>query len=191
MADQWSGYVAAAQTGFNVVSAYNGAVGQRNVLGYEAQVDAYNAAVLGYQADIAQQVGTMKEQNARLATASQFSAERAHMAASGVDLGQGSANDVLASTEYMGEREALSIRDDTNRQVWALQTQQAGLLRDQQFKLAQQATINPATRAFGTLLGGASSFNFGGGGGGGGGSGGGGGGAPNSAGNDYASTGVA
>ncbi len=190
MADQWSGYLSAAQTGFNVVGAYNQARGQRNVLGYEAQVDAYNAAVLGYQADIAQQVGTMKEQNARLATANQFGAQRARMAASGVDLGQGSPTDVLASTEYMGEREALTIRDDTNRQVWALQTQQQGLLRDQQFKLAQQSAINPAVQAFGTLLGGASSFNFGGGGGGGG-SGGGGGGAPNSAGNDYASTGFA
>ncbi len=161
MAD-WNGYIKTAQTSFNVVGAYNNAIGQQNVLGYEAQVDAYNASVLGYQADIAQQVGTMKEQNARLATASQFSAERAHMAASGVDMGQGSPNDVLASTEYMGEREALTIRDDTNRQVWALQNQQAGLLRDQQFKLAQQHAITPAVQAFGTLLGGASSFNFGG-----------------------------
>ncbi len=158
MAD-YQGYLQTAQAGFNLVSTYNSAIGKKNLLGYEAQVDAYNAAIAGYQAEMAQRVGATNEQNARLATAAQIGAQRAHLAASGVDLGEGSATDVLASTEYLGERQVLTIRDDTNRQVWALRNQQAADLRDQQFKLAQSSAINPAVEAFGSLLGSASTVS--------------------------------
>jgi hypothetical protein len=80
------------------------------------------------------------------------------MAASGIDLGQGSATDVLASTEYIGERQAMMIRDETNRQVWQYRVQQAQYQADQQNKLAQANAINPDLTAFGSMLGSAASF---------------------------------
>jgi hypothetical protein len=144
--------------GYSAISARNQAQGQKNVLGYEAQAAANQAAIAGYQAEIAQQVGATNEQSSRLQTAAQFGSERAHMAASGIDLGQGSATDVLASTEYMGERNAMMIRDDTNRQVWQLHNQQTAYQAAQQAKLAQMNAINPDMAAFGSLLGSATSF---------------------------------
>jgi hypothetical protein len=144
--------------GFSAMSARRDAQTKKNELGYQAQVDSNNAAIAGYQAQIAQQVGAAKEQDSRLQTAAQFGAERAHMAAGGIDLGQGSATDVLASTEYMGERNAAMIRDDTNRQVWQYHNQQAAYTADQQARLAEQSAINPDMAAFGSLLGSASSF---------------------------------
>lgn len=146
--------------GFSAMSARRDAQTRKNILGFEAQQAGYNAAIAGYQAQIAQQVGAAKEQDSRLQTAAQFSSERAHMAASGIDLGQGSATDVLASTEFMGERNAAMIRDDTNRQVWQYHNQQAMYQADQQAKLAQQSAINPDMEAFGSLLGSASSFGM-------------------------------
>ncbi len=151
----------AFNAGFGAVSARTQAQGQKNLLGYEAQVAGNQAAIAGYQAEVAQQVGAAREQDSRLQTAQSFGAERAHMAASGVDLGQGSATDVLASTEYMGERNAMMIRDDTNRQVWQDRNQQSMYQADQKAKLAQMDAINPDMAAFGSLLGSASSFAMG------------------------------
>ena len=147
--------------GFGAMTARNQAQGQKNMLGYEAQVAGNQAAIAGYQAEIAQQTGATREQDSRLQTAQQFGSARAHMAASGVDLGQGSATDVLASTEYMGERNALMIRDDTNRQVWNDRNRQAMFQADQKAKLAQADAVNPDMAAFGSLLGSASSFAMG------------------------------
>jgi len=144
--------------GLSAMSARNQAQGQKNMLGFEAQVAGNQAAIAGYQAEIAQQVGASREQDSRLQTAQQFGSQRARMAASGVDLGQGSATDVLASTEYMGERNAMMIRDDTNRQVWNERNQQAMYQTQQRAKLAQADAINPDMAAFGSLLGSAASF---------------------------------
>lgn len=144
--------------GFGAMSARTQAQGQKNLLGYEAQVAGNQAAIAGYQAEVAQQVGANREQDSRLQTAQQFGTERAHLVANGVDLGQGSATDMLASTEYMGERNAMMIRDDSNRQVWNDHNQQAMYLADQKARLAQADAINPDMAAFGSLLGSASSF---------------------------------
>jgi len=140
------------KAGFSAYTARKNAQGQKNILGFEAQQAGYQAAMAGYQAQIAQQVGAVKEQDSQLQTAAQFGAQRAHMAAGGIDLGQGSATDVLASTEYMGERNVAMIQDDTNRQVWQYHTQQAMYQADQQAKLAQQGAINPDMEAFGAIL---------------------------------------
>ena len=147
--------------GASAVSSYNQAQTRRNELGFEAQQAGYQAAMAGYQAQIAQQLGANREQDSRLQTAQSFGAERARMAAGGVDLGQGSATDVLASTEYMGERNAMMIRDDTNRQVWQDQSQQAMYQAEQRARLAQMNAINPDMAAFGSLLGSAGSFAMG------------------------------
>jgi hypothetical protein len=162
MAGSWQQDTAWGLSGFNAgfsaLSARRDAQSQKNLLGFDAQVAGNQAAIAGYQAQIAQQVGAASEQNSRLQTAAQFSTDRAHMAASGIDLGQGSATDVLASTEYMGERQALMIRDDTNRQVWQDRNQQAMYQADQQAKLAQMNAINPDMAAVTSLLGSAGSF---------------------------------
>lgn len=147
-----------ADAGFSAMSARTSAQNNKNMLGFEAQQYANSAAIAGYQAQLDQQAGALREQNSRLQTADQFGAQRARMAASGIDLGQGSAPDVLASTEYMGERQAMMIRDDTNRQVWQDRVQQYQAQAQQQAALAKMNAINPDMMAFGSMLGSAASF---------------------------------
>lgn len=147
-----------ADAGFSTMSASRDAQSQKNMLGFEAQQYANQAAIAGYQAQLDQQAGALRVQNAQLQSAGQFGAERARMAAGGIDLGQGSAADVLASTEYMGERQAMMIRDDTNRQAWQAQVQQAQAQAQQQAALARANAINPGSTAFGSLLGSAAAF---------------------------------
>lgn len=148
----------AAGVGYSTVSAYNQAKTQQGVLDYEAAVAGNNAKVAGYQADVAQQVGANEEQNARLKTADLFGAQRADMAANGIDLGEGSATDIQATTKWMGERDVATIKNNTAQQVWALKNQQAGYLAEQQATRAARASINPLSTAAGTLLTGAGSF---------------------------------
>ncbi len=147
-----------ADAGFSAMSAGAKAQSDKNMLGFEAQQYANQAAIAGYQAQLDQQAGALRVQNAQLQTAGQFGADRARMAASGIDLGQGSATDVLASTEYMGERNAMMIRDGTNRQVWQDQVQQSQAQAQQQAALAKANAINPDMAAFGSFLGSAASF---------------------------------
>ncbi len=157
LSDWWDQHKSAifkgAGAGFNAFSARTKAQSDKNMLGFEAQQYANQAAIAGYQAQIAQQAGAAQEQGSRRQTAAQFGADRAHMAASGIDLGEGSATDVLASTEYMGERQAMMIRDDTNRQVWQDRNQQAMYQADQQAKLAPMNAINPDMAGAASLLG--------------------------------------
>ena len=147
-----------ANAGFAAATARTDAQSQKNTLGFEAQQYANSAAIAGYQAQLDQQAGAAQEQGARLQTAAQFGAGRARMAASGIDLGQGSATDVLASTEYLGERQAMMISDQTNRQVWQDRVQQYQDQAQQQFKLAQMNAINPDRVGMASMLGSAASF---------------------------------
>lgn len=147
-----------ADAGYQAASIRTKAQSDKNMLGFEAQQYANSAAIVGYQAQLDQQAGARREQNAQLQTAGQFGAQRARMAASGIDLGQGSATDVLASTEYMGERQAMMIRDNTNRQVWQDRVAQSQAQAQQQYKLAQANAINPDMVGFGSMLGSAAAF---------------------------------
>ena len=144
------------KAGYEAASARTDAIKKNNILGFEAQQYANQAAIAGYQAQLDQQAGALRVQNAQLQTAGQFGASRARLAASGIDLGQGSATDVLASTEYMGERQAMTIRDDTNRQVWQDQVQQ--YQDQQQARLSKMQMANPDMAAFKSMLGSAASF---------------------------------
>lgn len=148
----------AAQGAGTVVSAvgsYNQARGQQNALDYESAVASNNAKIADYQAQLAIQNGQTQEENQRLKTAAMFGTQRAGLAANGVDLGSGSANEVLATTSMMGERDALTIRDNAARQAWAYRNQAAGYLAESQADSGAAKAISPAFSAAGSLLTGA------------------------------------
>jgi hypothetical protein len=144
--------------GLSMMSAYNRGRAQQNALGYEAAVAGNNAAIAGYQANVAQQVGAQQVQNIQLRTGNLFGAQRAAMAANGVDLGQGSAANVLASTEYMGQRDEATTQTNTQNEIWALNNQRNSYLAEQQADLSARNSINPTMSAAGTLIGGAGMF---------------------------------
>lgn len=145
----------AAGVGMSAVGGYQSASAQRSALNYDATVNDNNAQIATYQAQVAESVGQRQEQSSRLQTASLYGTQRAAMAASGVDLGEGSANDVLTSTEVMGERDALTIRDNTAQRVWAQQQEAAGFTARANASRAAASGISPGMAGAASLLGGA------------------------------------
>lgn len=149
-------YVMAAGAVMGAAGAYSKAKTQKSVLGYEAAVARNNQIITDYQADIAEQVGAAREQSQRLKTAGMVGDQRAALAANGVDVGQGSAAEIVGTSKFMGERDALTIRDNAAREAWALREQGKGYGAEAAFYQSSADSVNPGLSAFTSLLNGAS-----------------------------------
>jgi len=101
-------------------AAYRGA--QLNKAGFEFQegVERRNADIADQQASDALVRGERAEGQVRMRTASLKGAQRARFAAAGLDLNEGSPLSILMDTDYMGELDALTVRDNASREAWAL-----------------------------------------------------------------------
>jgi len=141
--------------GASAFGSYNLGNAQKSVLNYESSVATNNATLANYQANVAQQVGDQQLNDSELRTAQLFGTQRATLGANGVDLGSGSANEVLASTKYMGERDALTIQNNTANQVWGYKTQGQNYTSEAAADSATANAINPRMAAATSLLGGA------------------------------------
>lgn len=109
---------------------------------------ANQATIAGWQANQALTVGQNQAQVAGMKEAQVMGSQRANMAANGVQLGSGSATDVLAGTKYMGMRDQLTIMDNATRTAWAYQNQS-------NMEGALANNMNPASSALTSLMGGA------------------------------------
>lgn len=152
-------YVAAGIQGMGVgmsaSGAYNQAQTQKATLGYEAAVADNNAKIADYQARTEQQIGVQQEQAQQLKTANLFGAQRAAMAANGIDLGQGSATDILTGTQFMGERDALTIRDNAARRAWGYNVSAQNYRGEAATERTMGGAIGPGMAAATSLLTGA------------------------------------
>ncbi|MBI5900849.1 MAG: hypothetical protein HZB40_16710 [Rhodocyclales bacterium] len=148
----WAGTaMQAGSLAMQVVGSMNQAEQQRSAYEYQSQVARNNAIIAEQNARLAQEQGAQDEQNQRLKVASFYSDQRAQLAANGIDLGVGSAADLLATTKFMGEHDALTIRDNAARRAWAYRAQSQDFTSDASFKSAAGSNINP-------FMAGASSF---------------------------------
>ena len=146
-------YLQAAGMGFSAVSAYKEAQSQKAVLRYQAKVAANNAQIAEFQAQQEEYAGAIGEQASRLRTAGVVGSQRAAMAANGIDLGEGNASDILATSKFMGERDALTIRDNAARAAWGARVQKQNYLDESSYDNANAAAINPTLASVGSLLG--------------------------------------
>lgn len=87
-----------------------------------AQSDAnrleFNANVADLQAEDALQRGVDTESRTRQQIRGVLGAQRATLAGNGVDVGFGSAVDVQADAAYLGELDALTVRNNAAREAW-------------------------------------------------------------------------
>lgn len=143
----------AAGITYSAISAWKDAKSQKAMLRYQAKVAENNAQVAEWQAQQEQEVGASMEQASRLRTGQIYGAQRAAMAANGIDLGEGVATDVLTATRYLGERDALTIRDNAARNAWALRIKKQNYLDDAAVSRASASAISPGQAVFGSLLG--------------------------------------
>lgn len=139
----------------SAMGAYSNARTQKAQLEAQAQAATSNAAVAATQARMALEMGEQQEAGQRMKTAALFSDQRAAMGANGVDMGSGSPSEILASTKFMGERDALTIRDNAIRQAWGYKVGANNALTQAASARAMAGSINPMVAAGSSLLTGA------------------------------------
>lgn len=151
---------AAASTAMSMKAASDQAAAERDAANYQAQVALNNQTIANQNAKAAADAGQVQEDQSRMATAQRTGAIRAAAAANGLDPNMGSAVDIQSDSAKLGELDALTIRANTARTVYGIQTQamnygaQAGL--DQ--ATAANAMVAGNDKMFGDLLSGASSM---------------------------------
>lgn len=149
----------AVSAGVSAYGAYRQGQAQSAADAYQAQVARNNQIVAGQYAQQATQDGENKVAAKQEQTAQMIGAQRAAMAANGVDLDSGSPLRVQQDTAKLGEVDAMTIRNNAAREAYGYQLQ--GLSYGQQAQLDESASENAETagslNAFSSILGGASS----------------------------------
>jgi len=144
-----------AGIGTSAVGAYYGARGKASGLQFKAQMAEMNA----HLAETAAQTELLKGQQHSAALTLQAghlkSRQRAVLAANGVDLGEGSAAEMLASTELMKEVDKQMAQVNAVRNAWGHRMQKANCQAQAVMARASAKEIRPAASAFSSLLGGA------------------------------------
>ena len=138
--------------GVQAYGAYNQSKATK--AGYEAQavVNRNNATLAEWQAQDALARGSRTEQTQRLKTAQLKGSQRAALAANGVSLDEGSALNILNDTDYMGELDAQTLRDNAAREAWGYRNQVAGYKSDSSLLNNRANAENPSTAATSSLL---------------------------------------
>lgn len=134
------------------LGAYNKSKADKRAYEYQAQVARNNAQLAEWEAQDAIMRGQTAEGNQRMKTAQYKSSQRATMAARGLALDEGSPLDILTTTEFIGERDALTIRDNAAKEAWALRERGKGFISDAQVFQARADSENPYGSAIGTAL---------------------------------------
>lgn len=158
MCDPVSGSIMALQA-MGTLSAASGAKRQAQAekLAFEKQaaVDRYKAGMLDWRANDAVQRGQNEEFKSRLRQGDVASTQRAAFASRGVALDEGSPLAILQDTEYMGNLDAATIKDNAANEAFALR-EEARVTRENAGYLSDRAaSVNPGREYTSTLLTGA------------------------------------
>ena len=143
---QLSGVVGQAFGAADASSAY-----KQNDL-YQASVADNNATIAGYQAADALARGQIAEQKQRTSTAVRKGSQRASFAARGIALDEGSPLNILSDTDYYGELDALTIRDNAAREAWGDNIKGSNYTSSADVMRARAAAENPSNAFASTLL---------------------------------------
>lgn len=148
--------LAVFQVLFAAYSAYQTAQASEDAAEYNAAVARNNETMANHEKAAEAERGVQAELDQRRQTRLFKGAQITSMAAAGLDLSEGSAADILAGTDYMGEVDALRIRDDSARKQWAIGEKAKGFAAESAMESAKAKSINPALAAGGSILMGAS-----------------------------------
>jgi hypothetical protein len=105
------------------IQAKNAAQAERSAAEYNAQVANNNAVIDAQQRSSTLQQGEAEAHKSMRDQAQMIGAQRAQMAANGIDLTQGSAQDLLASTKFLGGIDVNTIQSNAARQAWGYEVQ--------------------------------------------------------------------
>lgn len=115
-----------------------------------------NAQLAELQAQDAIERGQVEETKSRRQTEQVIGRQRVSLAAQGVDINKGSALDVQADAAYLGELDALTIRNNAAKEAWGYRVQ----AQDYRYR-GKVAQREGQFGAFKTILGSTGSFLLG------------------------------
>lgn len=149
--------MAAVGTAVSAYSAHASGQQAKAQGNYQAQIAKNNAEIAEKNAKDTEAAGRAEEQRQRIANAQKLGEIRAEAGASGVDVGYGTALDTVADQTMIGEYDALTTRNNYQRQANGYYQQAANFLNDSSAyqTAANNATLNGTLSAGGTLLSGA------------------------------------
>lgn len=99
-------------------AGYHQADAQKKSAEYQAEVAKQNADLDDFKAGQVAQIGAIQEEQHRAKVRQMAGTQRANLAANGIDLGSGTAQDIVDETYTMGEADALTIRFNAMNEAW-------------------------------------------------------------------------
>lgn len=153
-----SGLAAIGSAGMSAYGAVAQAQQQQAAYKYQAAVESDNQIIARRQAQDALRRGEMSASMQMLKNADLRSKQAAALSASGVDIGSGSAQDLLATSDFLGKKDVNTIMSNSAREAWGYDVQagnagaNAGLLNN------TASNISPAVSGATSLLGSANQF---------------------------------
>lgn len=111
----------AASMVLTAIGGIQQASAQRAAASAEAQAADQNARVAQQQAEQARQIGNIEEERQLRRVRAALGAQRAALAANGLDINTGSALDLQAETAGFGAADALNLRANALRQAWGFE----------------------------------------------------------------------
>lgn len=99
------------------------AVGQIKAGNKAKEAGEQSGQILEARARDARAIGADEESRYRASVRGLIGSQRAGFAAQGVDVGSGSAVDVQADAAYLGELDALTIRNNAAREAWGYEVE--------------------------------------------------------------------
>lgn len=143
---QAAGGVAAAY------GAYSKSKAEKTAYTMQAQVADNNKKYAGWQAEDALRRGQKATVAQQLKTRQLKGAQIARMAENGIDLGEGSALNILTDTDYMGAIDANTITDNAAKEAWFYRAQSQNYGSNADLLRYRANSENSTGAAAGTLL---------------------------------------
>jgi hypothetical protein len=147
------GLTMAVGAGASAASAQQAAKAQKTSLLYDSQVASNNAQLAEWNAQDALYQGGVQEQAIRMQATAVKASQRTAMAANGVDLTEGTPQNILTSTDYLAAVDVNTARDNALKAAWGYRTQGAGYKDAAYNARASSDSISPGRSAVLSLLG--------------------------------------
>jgi len=149
------GYIALAMqgagAGTSAVGSYYGAKSERSNLEFESDMASINAGISEISAQQALSRGKTAQESHLLSTARFKSSQKAALAASGVDIGVGSAAEMLTSTDVLSEIDLNILKENAMREAFGYRSEGVNYKTQAIMSKASAKGISPST-SFGTSL---------------------------------------
>ena len=104
-------------------SAYNQSQQSKAAYNYQAEVGRNNAKIAEWNAQEVTRQGEQELIAHQRKVAALTGTQRAAFGSRGIDLSEGSALNILSDTAYLGEQDAITIKDNTAKKAWQARMQ--------------------------------------------------------------------